>query len=203
MADSFVLFDDCVNVLIIGCFVCCKCCKRVIGKVESEVNGLRICRIFGARSLQMIPDASNSQITGDLMRFTLQDVSNRLKRKSDFCLAEFEPMTKRLCVDQPELIVFQISRIELDRMFAGIRSELEEDIEEEQGNVLLISDEEEDELDIILDWDRMTEYLGYFYYFDGDSDQFSELESNSDSERTIEFGKWLKKKDLCLFREEN
>lgn len=106
------------------------------------------------------------RITGEVLRFAIQTESNRLKRKSDVDLTEFEPASKLLCI-RPEVQIYQISRIDLNRMFSGIRGELDGAPQEGNDNVLPIFEDIE-EFDVILDWERMTEHFNF--YADSDVD---------------------------------
>lgn len=151
--EFFALAADCMNVLILGRYVYCKACGRFIGCVEQKINGLKLCRFFGVRANRVTP--VQPRITGEVLRFAIQAESNRLKRKSDVDLTEFEPECKMLCV-RSEVSVYQISRIDLDRMFSGIRAELDGAFQDEDQNVFPFF-EDQDDLDIILDWGQMAE----------------------------------------------
>lgn len=162
--EFFALAVDCVNVLILGKYIYCKSCGRFIGCVEQKINGLKLCRFFGVRANRVTP--VQPRITGEVLRFAIQTESNRLKRKSDVDLTEFEPASKLLCI-RPEVQIYQISRIDLDRMFSGIRGELDGAPQEGNDNVLPIFEDIE-EFDVILDWERMTEHFNF--YADSDVD---------------------------------
>lgn len=101
-----------------------------------------------------------SRISGEVLRFAIQAESNRLKRKSDVDLTEFEPECKILCV-RPEVPVYQISRIDLNRMFSGIRAELDGAFQDESDDVLPLFDDFGD-FDIIVDWAQMTEHFDFY-----------------------------------------